>query len=321
MVVQRIRNELLAIPEVASWPDLVALIELPTARSALPCWEHPLLACRAVGGTEDQALPGAAAIFCLVYSMHLVDDILDQEPEGLQHSLGEGKVANLALAFQVAASMVIERSNLSARRRSAIHRSLAETAFMTAYGQHLDAGELSSEGDYWRVVEAKTPPLFGAALFIGALFGGWSEREARKLGALGFSIGKGIQVSDDLKDAFEKPAQRDWYRRHNNLPILYAISADHPEREEFIALLDRIDDAAALEKAQEILIRCGALSFCVYHLLELHRAGQAELRRIPLVDAKPIADLLDHYARPVKGLLRTVGVQDLDLGGAEGISI
>lgn len=311
MIVQKIRDELLALPEVAAWPELVELIERPTVDGAFPCWEHPVLACRAVGGTEEQALPGAAAIFCLLYSMHLVDDLLDQEPQGLQARMGEGKVANLALAFQAAGSMVVEKVGLDAGRRSAVHGCLAETAFQTAFGQDLDAGELKGEADYWRVVETKTPPLFAASLYIGALLGGASETSARDLGALGFSIGKGIQVSDDLKDAFAKPAKRDWNRRYNNLPILYALSADHPERDRFCALLECIDDDGSLEEAQEILVRSGALSFCVYQLIQLHRQSKETLHALALTDAEPIDQLLEHYVEPVKGLLRSVGVQDV----------
>ena len=42
-------------------------------------WEYPAVACHAFGGIEEAALPAAAAVFCSVASIRLVDDILDVE--------------------------------------------------------------------------------------------------------------------------------------------------------------------------------------------------------------------------------------------------
>ena len=112
MVIEEIRAELGSIPEVAAWLDMARLVRRSIQSAAKPCWEYPLLACRAVGGKDEQALPGAGVIFCLLYSIHLVDDLLDQDPSGLHHELGEGKTANLALALQAAAGLLIERAEL-----------------------------------------------------------------------------------------------------------------------------------------------------------------------------------------------------------------
>ncbi len=312
MIVQSIRAELLSIPELASWPEMVSIIERPVLEGTIPCWEHPVLACRAVGGEERQALPGAVAIFCLLYSIHLVDDLLDSDPKGLHHIYGEGRVANYALALQAAASATIERASLAGEVRAAIHERLAQAALSTAHGQNLDLEENRGEADYWRVVEAKTPPLFSAALEIGALLGGAPEAVARSLNQLGFLLGKTIQVSDDLRDAFEKPAAPDWLRQQSSLPIIYSMTASHPDRERFCELLSCIDDPSSLEEAQEILVRSGAVSFCAYHMLELHRAATELIRQIPLVDAEPLNTLVGQYVGPLRRLLQSIGVEDLE---------
>jgi geranylgeranyl diphosphate synthase type I len=309
MVIDRIRSELASIPEVAAWPEMVRLVERASDPRENPCWEYPILACQAVGGTAEQALPGAAAVFCLLYSIHLVDDLLDQDPTGLYHEVGEGTAANLALAFQAAAALVIERAELPPKRRAAMHAGLAEMSLATAYGQSLDAGSIRGEEGYWRVVEAKTPPLFKGALYLGALLGGAPAEVARGLERVGFQLGKSIQISDDLKDALEKPAKPDWHRKSNNLPILYAITADHPQRERFLELLSRIEETPALVEAQEILVRSGAVSFCAYHMVQLHKRARESLGGVPLADPRPIAGLLEHHVKPLKGLFKVIGVE------------
>ena len=306
---EEIRALLASIPEVSEWPDMTRLIQRSTSPDSMPCWEYTVLACRSAGGTKKQALPGAAAIFCLVYSMHLVDDLLDQDPRGLHHELGEGRTANLGLAFQAAATILIERAVSSAERRTALHVCLARIALATAYGQNLDLADIEGEEDYWRVVEAKTPPLFSGALYIGGLLGGASMECAESLHQLGFLLGKLIQISDDLRDALERPAKPDWYRKWNNLPILYALTADHPSRQRFSDLLSRIGEQDALIEAQEILIRCGAASFCVYHMIELFRSARELLRNTPLEDHGPLAGLLDYHVKPLRGLFRSINAE------------
>lgn len=312
MVVERIRDQLLSVPELASWPEIVRLIERQTDEVTIPCWEHPLLACRAVGGAEESALPGAAAIFCLLYSIHLVDDLLDCDPQGLQHVYGEGRVANYALAFQAASSIVIERAGLPAARRAAIHEKLAEAALATAFGQNLDLEELQGEEGYWKVVEAKTPPLFAAALAIGGLFGQAPPETIASLNRLGFLLGKSVQISDDLKDAFEKPAAPDWFRKSNNLPILYGMTASHPGRERFLELLTSIGQDESLRAAQDILVSSGAVSFCAYHMIELYQDSGKLLRETPLADSQPLQKLVEQYIRPLKHLLKTVGIDSAE---------
>ena len=308
MTTEDIRALLKSIPTVSSWREMSQLVERPTTSGSKPCWEYTVLACQAAGGSEQQALPGAAAIFCLLCSMQLVDDLLDQDPRGLQHQLGEGTTANLGLAFQAASSVIVERAEASPECRAALHLSLAEVALDTSYGQNLDLADISTEEDYWRVVEAKTPPLFSGALYIGGLLASASAETAEGLKKFGFLLGKFIQVSDDLKDALERPARPDWGRKWNNLPILYALTADYPERSEFVDLLTRIAEPEALAEAQEILVRSGAVSFCAYHMIELYRSARQHLTSIPLEDHKPLQELLEHHVRPLKTLFKSTDI-------------
>lgn len=307
---ERMKSKIRALREVAAWPQMSELIDRAVHREWISVWDYPFAACQAVGGTEEQALPGAAAVFSSVVSIHLVDDMLDDDPRGDYHQLGIGPTANLALAFQAAGHRLLDDPALDPRLRSSLQAIFAGMSLATAYGQNLDARELRSEQEYWRTVESKTPPLFAAALEIGALLGGASDETAKRLAHFGHVLGLFVQVGDDLSDALQTPARADWQKGSNNLPILYTLTAEHPEREEFQSLVSRVDDPEVLARAQKILLRCGAVSYCVFKLLEFSREARSSLARIPLDRPEPISRLLDLHMKPLHKLFESVGVEE-----------
>lgn len=302
------KERVLAIPQVAAWPEMVEMIERATHQEWRSLWDYPFIACRAMGRDDADAIPAAAAVFCSLASIHLVDDMLDQDDRGLYRTFGSGPTANMALGFQSAAFLVLDEVE-SAEVRAMAQSNVAAMALATGLGQHFDATrDVGGEEDYWRFVETKTPPLFGSAFFLGALLGGATVETARQMERLGGAMGIFIQVSDDLTDALKVPAGTDWRRRTNNLPILYALTANHPDREEFVRLADRADDPASLEEAQRILLRSGAVSYCALKLIELSRLARGLLDGIELPDPGPVRHLLETQLKPLDHLFRSVGV-------------
>jgi geranylgeranyl pyrophosphate synthase len=289
---------------------MLTLVQRLGPAQPMGCLEYPLKAAQAVGGEADQALPGAAAIFCMLTSINLVDDLLDEDPRGEHHRLGVGAAANLALAFQALSCNCLQRSGLSDQDLAAAQSSLAEMALATAYGQYLDTGQIGCEDDYWRVVQAKTPPLFASALYLGALLGGGSQIVARSLSELGGMLGKIVQINDDVSDALHVPAKPDWRVGSANLPILYASLADHPQRAEFLELLPQATNPRALAAAQEILIRCGAISYCFYQTIAAYQQAKQTLNRLALPFPQPMTDLLDEHMQPLLALLRRNGTEN-----------
>jgi geranylgeranyl pyrophosphate synthase len=302
---QRVRE----LPGIACWPQMLALVERPVPHET-SVWEYPVAACRAVGGAEAAALPAAAAVFCSVISIHLVDDMLDEDPRGDHHFLGVGPTSNFALAFQAAGHLLLDAPEVPREIRPALQASFAGMSLATCFGQGLDARELRSEEEYWRVVGSKTPPLFSEALRMGALLGGASAATADQLARLGRILGLLIQIGDDVTDALDTPARSDWKRRGNNLPLLYAMTAPHPDREEFMRLSARAEDPAALADAQKILFRSGAVSYCTFKLLELSRQAQDLFAATPLQDPGAIGRLVDLHLTPLHRLLEQVGVEE-----------
>ncbi len=278
---------------------------------SIPCWHYPELACEAVGGEASRALPAMAAIVCLLNGIHLLDDLLDEDADGLQHRLGVGTTANLAAAFHAVAGQLMADAALPPKIREAAQRQVATATLETAWGQHLDSRPQrpeDAEATYWQITATKTPPLFAAAFFLGALCGGADPETAQTLTTLAQPIGKIIQCGDDMSDALARPAKPDWQRGWTNLVILYAEVAEHPERQRLVALMEDIADRDALEEAQAILVRCGAISFGCYHVVEGYRDACRLLRQLPLATPEPLGRLLESLIQPTRHLFAKHGI-------------
>ena len=298
------------LPEVAKWPEMSGLFERAGSRPR-PDWDLPRLACQAVGGEPSRAAPGAAAIACMQTSIILVDDMLDEDPRGEHLRIGDGSASNLAFAFQATAFRLIEGAQVGAERRAAVTSALSWLALTTARGQFLDTENLPGEDDYWKVVQAKSTPFYGAALHIGAILGGADPPVALSMRDFGVILGEVIQIRDDLFDAFEAPASPDWRQGRNNLPILYARTATHTERDLFIDLLPHSDDPKMLAEAQAILIRSGAVSYCAHQLATRQHMASRLLDELQLANAAPMTELLGQQTE-LLGKLLQMGGPDTD---------
>jgi hypothetical protein len=98
---------------------------------------------------------------------------------------------------------------------------------------------------------------------------------------------------------------------------LYGRTADHVDHARFIELASQTDDPQALRVAQQILIRCGSVSYCVYHLLKRYQGGRQLLDALPLADPSPMTELLSSQRLALVRLLEASGAEiPLDLSSA-----
>lgn len=296
----QLRDAVMALPAMATWPEALAVFPPAGDEPLRFDWQLPVLACRAAGGAADLAMPAAAAIACLQISIILADDMLDQDPRGKHHQLGVGRTANLALAYQAAALALIGRTAAPAAARHAAQAALAEAALMTAFGQELDVQNLQGEANYWRVVRAKSTPFYAAAVEVGALLAGADADLAQGVHDLGVLLGEMIQICDDLTDAFQTPANPDWTEGRNNLALLYAAAAAHPQRARFSELRSAAASPDVLRQLQQILIGSGAVSYCVYQWLARQQAAETLLARLLLADPAPLRHALEVQAAPLR---------------------
>ncbi len=271
-------------------------------------WELPIIACKAVGESQEKAIPASAALACAQISIILVDDMLDEDPRGEYHRIGSGRAANFAIAFQAAGVDAILGSRASTKVRHEAVNSLNQMMRTTAFGQELDIQNPADETSYWQVVENKSAPFYGCALHLGALFGEATEDAENGLKRFGELYGEMIQIHDDLNDTMAVPANPDWLQGRKPLPILFAQSVDHPDRARFMELYKNISAESALQEAQEILIRCGAVSYCVDQLLRRHQAAQDILNKTPLQNKGTVDSLIEAIIAPVQRLFDALGI-------------
>ena len=293
--------------KVDEWPDMTRLVTSLAERKPKH-WRLPTLACQACGGSAQQSLPAATAIACLHTAIILIDDLLDDDPKGEYRRIGTGAAANLASAFQSAGLAAIVQSRTSeAVKLEALHALNAMLA-STALGQDWDSRPVESEAAYWRIVRYKSAPFFHAAIQVGALFGAADLRTAEQIGQIGGLYGEMIQIHDDLGDALAVPANPDWKQQRSPLPILFAERVVHPEQPRFRQLRQEILEPGRLEEAQAILLRCGAVSYCIDQLLNRHRQAHDMLKELALQQEPIIANLLDELIQPVVELYQSLGL-------------
>ena len=290
-----------------SWTELKELLERVSSRKQR-AWKLPVVACQSVGGTFEQAVPASAAFACMHISIGLLDDMLDEDPRGEHHRFGEAQAANMASAFQAVAAEAVAASGAPSDAKLAMMLGVNRMGLSTAFGQYLDIQNPQDEGDYWRVVENKSGLYFDAAFNLGALAGGATGETVEKVRQFGRLYGQMIQIHDDMNDAMAIPANPDWLQNRSSLPILFARLVDHPLRQRFLDLSQNISQPGALQEAQDILIRCGAISYGVDQLLQRYRAAQQLLDTFSLSKRDEMADLLEELIAPIKRLLQAIGM-------------
>jgi len=267
----------------------------------------PILACEAVGGTSAQAIPAALATSCSHISIIMVDDMLDSDPRGEYQRIGMPAAANMACALQSAALAAVSPSQIPVDAKLSVITRLNEMILKTALGQHWDTQSPADEQTYWRIVKTKSSPFFGSALQNGALLGGASFEDAARLGDLGCLYGEMIQIHDDLNDVMEVPANPDWTEKRSPLPILFARLVEHPDRLKFLGFCENISRPGVLEEAQEILIRSGAISYCIDQLIYRHQTARKILDSIPLTQRDILDRLFEEVIAPVQKLFESIG--------------
>lgn len=289
------------------WPTFQKLLRRAVSKKPRH-WRLPVLGCQAVGGKIQQAIPAMAGMACLQISILLIDDLLDDDARGIHHHIGLAEAANLALAFYSTGLKAVCLADVPQNIVPLVFNKLILMMATIAYGQYLDVQGAETETDYWRIVRTKSSPFFGAALYTGALMGGALVDVGAQLERLGCLYGEMIQIHDDLNDSMATPANSDWTSGRSPLPILFAQTVDHPQRARFLELRASITEPEALSEAQTILIRCGAVSYCIDQLLHRYHAAKQFLDAIPLPFPGELEKLLVASIQPVEKLLAASGI-------------
>ena len=240
-----------------------------------------LLACQAVGGEWQQALPAAAAVE-LVHNFSLIhDDIQDASPERrgratVWHLWGQPQAINVGdgmHALALSSLLRLEDAGIPHQKVVRAARILGEASLKLCEGQYLD---ISYENrldiginDYLEVISCKTAALFRCSLEIGALLGTDDESLPARLKLFGHDLGMTFQVHDDVLSIWGdekvtgKSNTSDIIMKKKTLPIVYALEKTKGEDRELLWSIyqKKVIGPADIENVLHILNRLDAQGY------------------------------------------------------------
>ncbi len=226
-----------------------------------------LLACEAVGGAMEDALPASAAIEILHTFTLVHDDIMDHAPARRGRSTVHTKWDESVALLTGDILLGIAYRELLATKSSRIQEILkvfTDGMITVCEGQAMDK-EFETRNrvhvnDYLCMIEKKTGRLVSVSTEIGSMIGSGTAVQVQAMRRYGFYVGRAFQVQDDLLDiiADEKEFGK-------------VIGGDLQEGKKTYLLLEALRRAKGKQKK--------ALED-VFHKRKVARSRVAEFRRI-----------------------------------------
>ena len=254
--VKRINADLMATLEVMEDKTLKAAMSHYPAAGGKRL--RPLLAtmaCEAVGGKWEAAVPFGVSLE-LVHNFTLVhDDVMDEDDmrRGIRTVHSQWGVPEAILAgdamFARAFEVVLE-TDVDGERTSQLVGVLARAVRLLAEGQQMDMSfermKAVTAEEYIKMIERKTAVLYSAAAQGGAIVGGASESVQEELFEYGRLMGIAFQIWDDVLDlrsdqkTFGKPVLNDIRNGKKTIIVVDALSKlDGKAKAEFLQTLGK----------------------------------------------------------------------------------
>lgn len=233
-----------------------------------------LVSAELFGATVSHALPAATAVevfhnFSLVH-----DDIMDHAPLRRGHETVHEKW-NLNTGILSGDAMLILAYRHFEAYEPAVFRELAklfsQTALEVCEGQQWDV-EFETRDDvtipeYLKMIEYKTAVLLGAALRMGGIVAGTTEKNKDAIYDFGRNLGIAFQLQDDYLDAFGDAATfgkqigGDIIENKKTYLYLKALEQGAPAERDALLQLFSIhaqDNADKIRSVKEIFLSSGA---------------------------------------------------------------
>lgn len=201
-----------------------------------------LFACEAVGGSVDDAMPGAIALE-LIHNFSLIHDEI-QDCDEVRHNRptlwatwGTPRALIAGNVLRLIADMTMEKLAEEGANPAKVGEAtelVTEAYLEMIEGQYLDIsfeGKLDvSLGAYLKMISLKTGALIRCALNLGAAIGAENSGTIAAFRDAGSSLGFAFQIRDDVlgvwgdQTTVGKPVGSDIRRKKNSLPMVYAMA-------------------------------------------------------------------------------------------------
>lgn len=257
-----------SIPDL--WPGLRevlgGLLEEPIPTEAA----LPLAACRAVGGDARDAVHVTAALLAFSAAMRLYDDVEDQDrPHSLWTKVGPARAFNFGSTAHVLSFDILANAPLPPQRRQSITQCFINGFYELAAGQDRDlAGVTENIEDYWFTIELKTGAAFALACACGALAGTEDAASVEGCRRFGQHVGLTLQIFNDMDSIWRPNGLTDVERGKVTLPILYALSYEHPAQAELRAYVREKQIAANAARIKALLDGTDVKNFLLWAALQ-----------------------------------------------------
>ena len=168
-----------------------------------------LLTAQAFGGDASAVMPAAVAVEVFHNFTLLHDDIMDNaDMRRGKPSVYKRWGANVAIlsgdAMMICAYKTLSKINPDKLPR--VVDMFSSMALQVCEGQQYDMDfeerQKVSVAEYMQMIELKTSVLLAGAVVIGALLGGASEADCRRLRRFAVELGLAFQLQDDLLDSY-----------------------------------------------------------------------------------------------------------------------
>ncbi len=273
-----------------------------------------LMACEAVSGNYDRAMPVAIA-YELAHTASLSqDDIIDQSTtrRGAPTTHRQYGTTNAILISDVLIFKIFEilgdygETPLSKSRLASLLAHMGAAARKTAEGEFLEMSLASkknpTQNDYINVAGLKTGSLFAAAAASGAIVGNAGRRAVDELYEYGYDVGISFQIMDDILDItgdsseIGKPILKDLQNNATNLVLIHALSNAEPYKRNAInsMMWKKTYGLSDVRALHAILDEVGSVEYAS-SLSSFHASAAVEhLRRLPRNRAREKLEELTH---------------------------
>ncbi len=233
------------------------------------------------GGSEEIAIPGAAAVEVLHTFTLVHDDIIDKDElrRGVPtvHKLWGVEMGIIAgdLLFAYAYKCLVKAMDygVPSDRVAKSLDALTEAAITVAEGQALDMllPEMpnASVEDYIDMVSKKTAALFAYSAKIGGLLAGADNALISNLFNAMMNAGIAFQIRDDIlgligdEKVLGKPVYSDLREGKRTILVIYALkNVDENKKKRILSVLGNRDaDVNSLREAAQIIKESGAIEY------------------------------------------------------------
>ncbi len=278
-------------------------------------------ACKAAGGSEDDALLTAACIELFQNWILIHDDIEDGselrrgEPS-LHKRYSEGLALNAgdALHARTWEALLKNKENLGPERTLAVMDEFSRMVNITTEGQHMELGWVSAkrwdlgEKDYYEMCTRKTSWYTVASpCRLGAIVAGERDRTLEELREFGVSLGIAFQIQDDSlnlvgdQKKYGKAKSDDILEGKRTLILLHLLEvAGAAEREKVVSIMNKDRGAKSSDDVAYVLSlidKYDAVGYARKRANELMKDALTTLRGIRWKGEKDAAEMLTSFTR------------------------